>query len=118
MRRALSPTPDRIMHGLYLGGKPAAENQHELQKLGIRHVIQISGKKRENPFPDLFQYSTFVFADSNAVDIALYLDKAVGLIAAAVNKAEPILVHCDAGMSRSATFVLAYLIKVWKMTLS
>jgi protein-tyrosine phosphatase len=41
----------------------------------------------------------------------LHFDSGVEFIKNAVSKEESILVHCNAGVSRSASFVIAYYIK-------
>ncbi len=44
-------TPDKILEGLYLGGRPSAENLQNLTGLGVKHILQISDKERGPPFP-------------------------------------------------------------------
>lgn len=46
----------------------------------------------------------------------LHLDEGVDFIKTAITKEEPVLVHCNAGVSRSASFVIAYFIREEGMT--
>ena len=55
--------------------------------------------------------------DSNTQDIKQYFDETGKFINDAINKKEGVLVHCHAGISRSSSVILAYLIKYLKMNL-
>jgi len=52
-----------------------------------------------------------VYDNGLVENLLLHLDEGVDFIRAAVAAKGIILVHCNAGMSRSASFVIAYLIR-------
>ena len=116
IQHAARDTPDKIMKGLYLGVRPSAENSQHLTGLGIKHILQISDKERDPPFPQDFVYYRFVMRDSAGVDLTPHFQQANSVIADCINKSEPILVHCEQGISRSSSFIISYLIITWKMT--
>lgn len=54
--------------------------------------------------------------DEDCENISEYLEKVNGFINKVVNEGRNLLVHCTLGVSRSATCVMAYLIKKHHMT--
>ncbi|XP_005105712.1 dual specificity protein phosphatase 12 [Aplysia californica] len=102
-------TSDRIIEGLYLGGVMAALSEKDLQDKKITHILSVD----EKPLPDILtQKLTYkhVFAlDLYDFDLLSVLPECVLFIDQAIEGHCAILVHCQAGMSRSATVVAAYL---------
>src|SRR3989338_6378290 len=56
--------------------------------------------------------------DLSSCDLAQYLDQCISFIRTALNQDQGVLVHCVAGVSRSATIVCAYLISQEHLTAS
>lgn len=54
---------------------------------------------------------TVIVSDFSEADILKYMEEGTHIIHAVVAAGESILVHCQAGVSRSATMIAAYLIK-------
>ena len=52
--------------------------------------------------------------DASTEDASAHFDSAYEFIKYGVENYEPVLVHCGAGISRSSTFVCAFLMKEWK----
>ena len=106
-----------ILDGLFIGGVKAAKNEQTINQLGITHIVNISGKQS---FPGRIQYHRCFLPDKED----LVKDKFIPLVNDAIEfivnarKGNGIvLVHCQAGMSRSPCFVMAYLMSHHKMTL-
>lgn len=74
---------------------------NEVPKVELKHVESIKLCVQDKPSEQLFKYFDFVADKINEV----------------ANKNGVCLVHCVAGISRSATMVLVYLMKHLRMTL-
>jgi protein-tyrosine phosphatase len=111
-----SSATHEILAFLYLGGAASAMGREEMKKHDIQCVINIS-TELDNQFEDELQYKRIAVSDEAGVDIAKYFDESSVFIDEARKQGRNVLVHCLAGMSRSATLVIAYLMKCEKMTL-
>ena len=104
----------------YIGSKAAAENAALLSLSGITHVVSITSP---GVAPVIFtnpaiRVLPLVFADANGgVDLRSYLDSSYAFIEAARmdpafgDKKRKILIHCTAGISRSVSLFVGYLIR-------
>lgn len=106
---------DEIINNLYLGSLHAGSNGAELRKQGITRVINLSYVSY--PEYEGITYKTINLYDSPSADIGIYFDECVAFIDDALSKNEKILVHCYAGISRSSSIVLAYLMKRYNYSL-
>ena len=107
----------QIVPRIYLGSAKASKDQEGLQTIGITHIVNISGKQY---FPGAIEYFRFYMKDGKGSGEILLknIDDTISFITSALsNKKSKILVHCQAGMSRSPAIILAYLILEHKMTL-
>ena len=104
--------PCQVAEGLYIGPIGAARNLKALRKCGITHIINASPVVpcyfRDNP-EGAFVYHLVPIYDDAAVDLTGHIEEANDFIEAGI-AAGGILVHCYAGQSRSAAFVMAFLI--------
>jgi len=109
-------TPDcryeisEIIPGLFLGGEEAAKNKNKLQELGIRTIINMTDNI-SNFYESDFTYYRFPLTDQPNSDIKKYFEDTYKIISSVIENKEKILIHCYAGISRSATIVIAYLMK-------
>lgn len=94
-----------IIPGLYLGSQDPAVCNDILKKYKIQHILSI-GINISERFDDI-QYHTCDLLDLPESNIIPLLKKYVDLIHA--TRKENILVHCNAGVSRSPAIVIAYL---------
>ncbi len=112
-------SPVQILQDLFLGPIGAARNLKALRKRGITHILNVSPVVpcyfRDNP-EGAFTYHVVPIYDDDSVDLMPHLDEAVEFIATG-RKAGGVLVHCYAGQSRSASFVIAYLVAKEGMSL-
>lgn len=103
----------RITSNIYLGSyNLAAKAKDGLKLLGVTHILTM-GHKMEIPFPGEFEYKVISIPDSPDANIAQYFDECVEWIENAIksNSKHVVLIHCYAGISRSATITIAYLMK-------
>jgi len=114
------PEPSTILEGfLYLGSGISAQNQRLLIDYGITAILNVTAEKYgvQNAFPDKFEYLRIPVEDNSTDKIIDYFEQASEFIEKIKIQNGKILVHCVAGMSRSPSVVLAYLMKFHKMTL-
>merc|ERR1719210_993941 len=65
---------------------------------------------------DIIYYTKFALADTEDADIAIYFDATNKLIHQHLSDGENVLIHCNAGVSRSTTITAAYLCFVLEVT--
>ena len=106
----LSLHPSKILDWLYLGSYRNACDKQEIKDLGINYVLNCAWECMES-FPPGVKYCHLKLNDSPNFRIIKYLDKASDFINQAQINNGTILVHCQLGISRSTTCVIAYFIK-------
>ena len=62
-------------------------------------------------FPRTFAYLHVKLKDKRDADASEWLDPAADFICGGLRAGEPVLVHCKAGICRSTTMCIAYIIK-------
>ena len=87
----------------------------KLRALHCKYIINCCGAK--NVFATDFTYLTFSLKDDTKQEVEHTFDPAIAMIEQAAREKNAVVVHCMAGKSRSATVVLAYLVKARRMTL-
>eukprot|EP00475_Leptophrys_vorax_P017342 TRINITY_DN24005_c0_g1_i2.p1 TRINITY_DN24005_c0_g1~~TRINITY_DN24005_c0_g1_i2.p1 ORF type:complete len:268 (+),score=7.45 TRINITY_DN24005_c0_g1_i2:344-1147(+) len=107
-----SSPPDLIDDKLYLGNVYSASDRELLDKLGIKSIISIASNLGPPKFPESYKYTEISILDCSDVNIRTHFDRCFTAIDEGI-KAGGVLVHCVAGMSRSATIVILYLGNVY-----
>ena len=91
----------------------SASNLKELQNCKITHIV-CCAKGIKNFFPDNFKYlnsDLLDLLDSETADIKKFFGASNKFIDDAIKNNGNVLVHCHAGVSRSSTILIAYIMK-------
>uniref|UniRef100_A0A0K0D4S4 protein-tyrosine-phosphatase n=1 Tax=Angiostrongylus cantonensis TaxID=6313 RepID=A0A0K0D4S4_ANGCA len=80
-----------------------------LKQFQITHAIDISNIGLNKKFPGI-EYKEFNVDDNNIANISKYFEEACEFIDAARNKGGKTVIYCAAGISRSATLAIMYLV--------
>lgn len=108
---------DEIEKNLYLGGLAAAKDIDTLNKLKIAHIITIDTCPLPRSILELNHITTkFIqLPDFPKEDLLSHFDDTEAFIEEGLRKGA-VLVHCYFGVSRSATVVIAYVMKKYGLT--
>lgn len=99
---------------LYLGSMFDVNNSNFLEKNKINTIICVARNLKIIPEIELYyKVHRYEFEDTEKQDILNYFDDITELI----ESSEVVLVNCAAGASRSASIVIAYLMKYYQMNL-
>ncbi|KAM4819548.1 dual specificity protein phosphatase 1 [Thomomys bottae] len=108
--------PVEILPFLYLGSAYHASRKDMLDALGITALINVSANC-PNHFEAHYQYKSIPVEDSHKADISIWFNEAIDFIDSIKNAGGRVFVHCQAGISRSATICLAYLMRTNRVKL-
>lgn len=105
-----------ILPGLLLSSQDVAVEFDLLQKYSVTHILNLATLVK-NSFPENFTYKNIDLLDIPETNIAQHFESAFQFIDEGMGKGGCVLVHCNAGISRSSTIVIAYLMmkKRWPL---
>lgn len=103
---------NEIIPHLYLGDIETSQNELLLNKLCIKHIINLTISDNKYKKWLGIQYIDIPIDDSKNVDISQYFDESRKWIDNAISRHENILVHCVCGVSRSVAIIISYLMKM------
>ncbi|TNV75299.1 hypothetical protein FGO68_gene11216 [Halteria grandinella] len=109
----------QINDDIFLGGYEAGENEVLLRDvMGVGGVLCIYNQYKEPAFPSLYRYKCVRLVDDTASNLKEYFRDCIDFINDVITKQKkPVLVHCAAGVSRSATIVIAFIMDTYKISL-
>lgn len=105
MSRRSRASFQQVLPNLFIGSRVSLYSPEALVKAGITSLLAVNGLKK---FPKGFRTHTITIHDDEDEDISVYFEPVIVFIKESTGG---VLVFCDAGRSRSATIVAAYLIK-------
>ena len=106
----LSKGPAKILEYLYIGSEEHASDESQLKENNIDSVLNVA-KGCKNYFEGDLTYYNLPILDTCEEDISQIFEKAFEIIESVHLNGGKVLVHCNAGISRSATICTAYLMK-------
>ncbi|CAI4232023.1 unnamed protein product [Auanema sp. JU1783] len=110
--------PVQILPHLYLGNAETARNMDLLETYGIHHIINVtSNLPNEMEDDERFNYLRISVDDNSSHNLIQFFPEAIRFINSAESSGDACLVHCLAGISRSVTVCLAYLMATRRCTL-
>eukprot|EP00668_Euglena_longa_P031860 GGOE01041127.1.p1 GENE.GGOE01041127.1~~GGOE01041127.1.p1 ORF type:complete len:431 (-),score=96.46 GGOE01041127.1:580-1812(-) len=102
--------PDQILDFLFIGSLRTAQEQRVYDDLQINRVVTC-GLGMSITLGEGMDQLLLALADTVDANLSGHLQKGIDYIADAKAKNEKVLVHCFAGLSRSASLVCAYLMR-------
>ena len=108
----------QVLPYLFLGNMRDAADAAGLRRLGIKFVLNVTAKPPAySPDPDIV-YKQLEAADNGVQNLRQFFEEAFAFIDRARCTNSCVLIHCAAGVSRSPTIAVAYLMKYYPMAMS
>ncbi|XP_054828091.1 protein phosphatase Slingshot homolog 3 [Eublepharis macularius] len=108
--------PSRIFDHLYLGSEWNAANFEELQRNNVSHILNVT-REIDNFFPEHFMYMNVRLYDEETAQLLPHWKETYSFVSAVRAQGLRVLVHCKMGVSRSASTVIAYIMKEYGWSL-
>lgn len=102
---------------LFLGNMKDASDAAGLTRLGVDHVLNVTAVSPAYDMSETITYKQLHAADNGYQNLKQYFEEAFDFIDLARSRGGSVLIHCQAGVSRSPTIAVAYLIKQFPMSL-
>lgn len=102
---------------LYLSDVTVPLNHAALKEHGFTHVLTVTGREFETPLPANIIHHHIRIRDSSKELISAHFESAFNFLEEARLNDGKVLVHCEAGVSRSATVTISYIMRFMNMTL-
>ncbi|XP_018418073.1 PREDICTED: dual specificity protein phosphatase 5 [Nanorana parkeri] len=109
-------SPVEILPFLYLGSAYHASKCEFLSSLRITALLNVS-RKSTGCMKDQYDYKWIPVEDNHTTDISSHFQEAIDFIDTVRLSGGRVLVHCEAGISRSPTICMAYLMKTKRIPL-
>ncbi|XP_023076812.1 dual specificity protein phosphatase 22 isoform X1 [Piliocolobus tephrosceles] len=100
----------QILPGLYIGNFKDARDAEQLSKNKVTHILSVHDSAR--PMLEGVKYLCIPAADSPSQNLTRHFKESIKFIHECRLRGESCLVHCLAGVSRSVTLVIAYIMTV------
>ncbi|CAF0742552.1 unnamed protein product [Brachionus calyciflorus] len=100
----------RILPGLFVGSLKDSQDRTQLKSHHITHIVSVIEEARPNPNCKDIKYFCIKASDSPQQDLQQYFSEVIEFIhKARVLENGNVLIHCLAGISRSVTLAVAYI---------
>ncbi|CAK5020602.1 unnamed protein product [Meloidogyne enterolobii] len=106
-----------VSENVYLSSQAVAQDLELLLTNKITHIINVATGV-QCLFPENITYLALTALDVPTENLKRHFDKAVKFIYNAVENGGKVLIHCNAGVSRSTTIVIAYLMNYKHLTVN
>ncbi|XP_051900962.1 dual specificity protein phosphatase 10-like [Pristis pectinata] len=108
-----------ILPFLYLGNEQDAQDLGRMRQLNVGYVINVTTHlPLYHAQGGALRYKRLPATDNGRQNLRQYFEEAFEFIEEAQESGKGVLIHCQAGVSRSATLVIAYLMKHTLMTMT
>jgi len=97
-----------IIPNVFLGPVDAAIDKENLSRKQIGYILTVA-KEFKPKFAKEFEYLQIDVLDEDNCNLICYFEKCHAFIDKAIKASSSVLVHCRAGVSRSACIVISYL---------
>ncbi|XP_068178355.1 dual specificity protein phosphatase 5 isoform X2 [Antennarius striatus] len=108
--------PVEILPFLFLGSAYHASREDYLNSLHITALLNVSRNDRQ-PAKGQYNYKWIPVEDSHMADISSHFQEAIEFIDHVKQSGGKVLVHCEAGISRSPTICIAYIMRMQQLRL-
>eukprot|EP00123_Amoebidium_parasiticum_P009963 comp19808_c0_seq2/m.23792 comp19808_c0_seq2/g.23792 ORF comp19808_c0_seq2/g.23792 comp19808_c0_seq2/m.23792 type:complete len:218 (-) comp19808_c0_seq2:483-1136(-) len=103
-------SPFQVLPQVYLGSVRDSRDRQQLNEFGVTHILSVH--EGSVPLYEDMQYKCISAADSPNQNLSQYFKECNDFIHQARAGGGTVLVHCIAGVSRSTTIVVAYMMAV------
>ncbi|KAH3850690.1 dual specificity protein phosphatase 10-like [Dreissena polymorpha] len=111
-------TASQILPFLYLGNERDAANLQRLNDLGVTYVLNVTSHLPQHFENHGIRYKRIPASDSGQQNLRQYFEEAGCFIDEAREAGAKLLVHCQAGVSRSATITISFLLQHSRMSMT
>ncbi|CAL1534021.1 unnamed protein product [Lymnaea stagnalis] len=111
-------TASQVLPFLYLGNERDAKDLSRLKSLNISYVLNVTSHVPQYYDEEGIRYKRIPASDNAQQNLKQYFEEAIEYIDDARQNNAKILIHCHAGVSRSATITIAYLLKHTRMAMA
>jgi protein-tyrosine phosphatase len=103
-----------VLPGLCTGSQDVTQDNNLLKKHSVTHILSLG----TNPFfvDETLSHMYIPMLDLPETNIISSLDRCFSFIDNAIQNGGCVFIHCNAGISRSASVVIAYLMKTQRMS--
>ncbi|KAI3387190.1 hypothetical protein SNEBB_010854 [Seison nebaliae] len=108
--------PSRIYSGIFVGSQEDAVSSEKLKKFDIRWILNATHNGAKSILIKENQFKRLNVHDSFETKIIKHFEDTYNFINKALSSNEKILIHCLAGISRSPTIVIAFLMRKFGWT--
>ncbi|RUS83284.1 hypothetical protein EGW08_008964 [Elysia chlorotica] len=102
--------PSEILPHVYLGDVSHSSQRALLEELGITALLNVSSSCH-NHFQASYTYKNVTVSDNMDADLITWFPELIDFIESVSSQQGRVLVHCRAGVSRSATVCIAYIMQ-------